>query len=360
VPDAEHPIVDVALPQGTFYKPDDTVAGKAWWWTSRDIRVDVPVNAPYKNKIDSADSVEFELCPSSISDCPAGSIVDSPPQAFKDARVYVQVTNRGVEPVQKTRVIALWNNSGAKFEKLPETFWTQTFPAAAPCGPLDPTTGWQLVDPAQPCRTIKAVAPIMPEVARFDWKVPFGADGGATMLTVVESPEDPLDPSIRDNNVLAPSVLVPGSRHIALRNVRIAPFDVDSVRVPKLWPLDLLKLPQDILDVELVFAKPGLRGSVRMVLPAGMTARAGEGSVRRTRVTEAELVRKLEAMGLDPANAWEVVSDEASLFVDLRPGQRVTAGVIATPEGRATSRVSIVERSRGEVVGGSVMLLRPE
>ncbi|HEX6084834.1 MAG TPA: hypothetical protein VF266_09940, partial [Thermoanaerobaculia bacterium] len=264
VPDAEHPIVDVVLPQGTFYKPDDTIAGKAWWWTSRDIRVDVPSKAPYKNKIESADSVEFELCPTSISNCPAGSIIDSPPQAFKDARVYVQVTNRGVEPVQKTRVIALWNNSGAKFENLPETFWTKTFPADAPCGALDPTTGWQLVDPEKPCRTISSVKPIMPEVARFDWKVPFNADGGATMLTIVESPEDPLDPSIRKDNVLAPSVLVPGSRHIALRNVRITPFDVDGVRVPKLWPLDLLKLPQDILDTELVMSKPDLRGSVRI------------------------------------------------------------------------------------------------
>jgi hypothetical protein len=360
VPDAEHPIVDVELPQGTFYKPDDTVAGKAWWWTSRDIRIDVPSKAPYRNRIDNADSVELELCPSSVSNCPAGSIIDSPPQAYKDARVYVQVTNRGVEPVQKTRVIALWNASGAKFEKLPETFWTQTFPADAPCGALDPTTGWQLVDPTQPCRTISSVKPIMPEVARFDWKVPFNADGGATMMTIVESPEDTLDPSIRKNNVLAPSVLVPGSRHIALRNVRITPFDVDSVREPKLWPLDLLKLPQDILDVELVMAKPDLRGSVRIVLPAGLSARAGEGSVRRTRVTEEELVRKLQTMGLDPANAWELSSTQASLFVDMRPGQRVTAGVIATPEGTATSRVSIVERSRGEVVGGSVMLLRPE
>ncbi|HEX6087312.1 MAG TPA: hypothetical protein VF266_22465, partial [Thermoanaerobaculia bacterium] len=242
----------------------------------------------------------------------------------------------------------------------PETFWTKTFPADAPCGALDPTTGWQLVDPEQPCRTISSVKPIMPEVARFDWKVPFGADGGATMLTIVESPEDPLDPSIRKDNVLAPSVLVPGSRHIALRNVRITPFDVDGVRVPKLWPLDLLKLPQDILDPELVMSKPDLRGSVRIVLPAGLTARAGQGSVRQTRVTEEELVRQLQAMGLDPANAWELASTEASLFVALRPGQRATAGVIATPEGRATTRVSIVERSRGEVVGGSVMLLRPE
>lgn len=360
VPDAEHPIED---PTRTgFYKPDDTAAGKAWWWTSRDIRIDVPSDAPYKNKIASADAVEFELCPTSIANCPAGSMIDAPPIALSGARVYVQVTNRGVEPVHKTRVIALWNTSGIKFENLPETFWTQTFPANGPCGALDPGTGWRLVDPVTPCRTVATVTPDMPEVARFDWSVPISAHGGATMLTVVESLEDPLDPVIRGKNELSPGVLVPGSRHIALRNVRIMPFDPDSVRVPKLWPLDLLKLPSDILEpVEVVVSKPGLRESVRIVLPAGLTARAGEGSVRRTRVTEEELVRTLETMGLDPANAWELMSDEASLLVELRPGQRVTSAVIATPpDGDATTRVSIVERSRGQVVGGSVMLLRAQ
>jgi hypothetical protein len=82
--------------------------------------------------------------------------------------------------------------------------------------------------------------------------------------------------------------------------------------------------------------------------------------VRPTRVTEAELVSKLESMRLDPNNAWEISGDEASLLVDLQPGQRVTTAVIATPADHgATSRVSIVERSRGKVVGGHVMLLRP-
>ena len=54
-------------------------------------------------------------------------------------------------------------------------------------------------------------------------------------------------------------------------------------------------------------------------------------------------------MKLDPNNAWEFSGDEASLFVDLRPGQRIATGVIATPaDTGATSRVSIVERSKGK------------
>ncbi len=358
IPDAEHP---VKIAGSDFYKPDNTIAGRAWWWKSRDIRVDVPSHVPYAHKIDDADSVEFELCPVTVSHCLPGGMIDNPPEAFKEARVYVQVTNRGVEPVKDTRVIALWNPSGSAFESLPDTFWTKTFPADGKCGDLDPGTNWQLIDPKNPCRTIDSVTPDMPELARFDWIPPLGANGGATFLTVVESPEDPLDPSIRDQNKLAPKEIVPGSRHIALRNIQIRPFDIDSVRVPFLWPLDLLKLPSDILDVELVFSKPDLAEGVRIALPAGLTARAGFGSARPTRVTEPELVRQLESMRLDPNNAWEFSGDEASLFVDLQPGQRVTTAVIATPgNDKATTQVSIVQRSRGEVVGGSVMLLRPE
>lgn len=357
VADAENPIFD-----DPFYKPNDTLGGLAWWWKSRDIRIDVPGNAPYPNKIEDADSVEFESCPTPLAACLSGTMVDSPPEAFKAARVYVQVTNRGVEPVANTRVIVLWNPNAGVFEPLPETFWTKTFPLGGDCGALDPGTNWQLVDPEKPCRTIDKVTPMMPEVARFDWGPPIGAGGGATMLTVIESPEDTLDAKIRNQNILVPKDFVRISRHIALRNVQIHSFDPGEVRDPFLWPLDLLKLPSDILrELEVVVSKPELRESVRIVLPAGLSARAGLGSVRQTRVTEAELVRQLESMRLDPTNAWELNGDEASLLVDLRPGQRVTTAVIATPASADTaSRVSFLTRSGDEVMGGSELLMRPK
>lgn len=356
VADAENPIQD-----GEFYKPNNTIGGKAWWWKSRDIRIDVPANTPYPNKIDDADSVEFESCPTPLATCLSGTMVDSPPEAFKAARVYVQVTNRGVEPVDDTRVIALWNPNAGSFEPLPDTFWTQTFPLGGECGPLDPGTGWRLVDPDKPCRTIDKVTPIMPEVARFDWVPPFNVEGGATMLTIIEAPDDQLDSKIRDQNILVPKDFVKASRHVALRNIHIRPFDA-GVREPFLWPLDLLKLPSDILaELELVASKPELSESIRIVLPAGLAARAGMGSVRQTRVTEPELVRQLESMGLDPNNAWELSGEEASLFVALRAGQRVKTAVIAAPAyADAPSRVSFLTRSGDEVMGGSELLMRPK
>jgi hypothetical protein len=355
IADAENPIFDAP-----FYKPNGTRAGAAWWWKSRDIRVDVPDSAPYPNTIEDADSVEFESCPTPLATCMPGTMVDAPPEGFKAARVYVQVTNRGVEPVDDTRVIVLWNPNAGSFEPLPATFWTKTFPLGGDCGPLDPGTNWQLVDPEKPCRTIDRVTPILPEVARFDWLPPFVAAGGATMLTIVEAPGDTIETKIRGQNILDPKDFVRASRHIALRNVQIHPFDL-GVRDPFLWPLDLLKLPSDILrDLEVVVSKPELAESVRIVLPAGLSARAGLGSVRQTRVTEAALVRQLESMRLDPTNAWELSGDEASLFVGLRPGQRVTMAVIAAPAGDgAASRVSFLTRSGDEVMGGSELLMRP-
>lgn len=206
------------------------------------------------------------------------------------------------------------------------------------------------------------MAPDLPEVARFDWKkVPQAADGGATMLTIVESPEDPLDPWIRQTNELAPEVLVPGSRHIALRNLNVKNIGIREIQIPLFWPIDLLKLPNVMGELEIVVSKVDLRDSVRIALPAGLAAHAGSGSVRRTRITEPDLLRQLEAQRLDPDNAWELTGDEASLFVDLREGDRATAGMIATPENAtASTRVSLVVRSRDKVVGGHVLLLRPE
>ncbi len=358
--DAEHPILDPSKP-GDFYKPDDTIGGKASWFRSRDIRIDVPSTAPKQNQIENADHVEFELCPITAETCEPGAMRDAAPKAGKTARVYVQVTNRGLEPVSKTRVIALWTKSGIGTPDLPESFWKSTFPPNdTKCGALDESTGWHLVDPLAPCRTIKSVNPEVPEVVRFDWAPPLDADGGATMLTIVEAPDDPIV-AVRKGNKLKPIEIVPGSRHIAMRNIKIVPFN-PRVREPFLWPLDFPHVPVEPLDeFEVVVSKPDLREAVRIALPAGMTARAGLGSARQTRITEPELVRQLEAARLDPTNAWELNGNDASILLTPRPGERVTAGVIATPaEGDTSSRFYVTQRNREEVVGGVMVLFRPQ
>jgi hypothetical protein len=358
IPDAEHPIPDPVRPQ--FYKPDDTWGGRTYWWTSSDIRVNVPSSAPIKNKIPLADHTEFEICPTAIADCPAGTMVDAPPEAGKTAHVYVQVQNRGVEPVANTRVIAIWAPLSAALPPLPPTFWSTTFPANGPCGALDPSTGWRLVDPVKPCRQIATINPEVPELARFEWGVPKEGDGHACVLTVVESPEDPLDPKIRAQNLVKPEDFVPISRHVAQRNLTIHPFNVKKL-VPILFPIQIINPPEE-RGFELLVSKPDLRGAVQFALPKGMAAKATFGEARPTQITgPAEMVRQIEEMGLDPANAWEFSGSEAGLLVEMRPGDRTTIAVIGSPASEpASSRFSVVQRIGAKVLGGNVYLFRPE
>jgi hypothetical protein len=356
IPDAEHPIPDPVRPQ--FYKPDDTAGGRTYWWTSGDIRVDVPSAAPFKNAIASADHIEFEVCPTAIADCPAGTMVDAPPQSGKIARVYVQVQNRGVESVANTRVLAIWVPLSAGLPPLPPSFWTTTFPANGPCGALDPSTGWKLVDPVNPCRNIAAINPEIPELARFDWNVPIGVDGHACILTVVESPEDPLDPKIRAQNLVKPEDFVPISRHIAQRNLTVKPFKLKWL--PILFPIQIINPPEE-RGFELVLSKPDLRENIQFALPKGMIARPTFGAARPARIEDPEMVRQIEAMGLDPNNAWDFSGEEAGLFVEMRPGERATIAVVGTPGAdRTSSRFSVVQRIGRKVLGGNVYLFRPE
>src|ERR1051326_9481705 len=89
---------------------------------------------------------------------------------------------------------------------------------------------------------IASVNPEVPEVARFTWSQPRDADGGATMLTVVESADDKLDESIRSENKRVIEEIVPGSRHIALRNTKLVPFKLGGGDPPPI-PIDFPPVP---------------------------------------------------------------------------------------------------------------------
>lgn len=158
VPDPEHPSPDPARPG--FYKPDDTDAGRLSWWSSADIRIDVPSSAPVKNRIAPADHVEMQSCPINLSDCPPGTLLDASPQRGQTARVYAQVNNVGLQPASDVRVVALFADASTGLPLLPADFWTTTFPAGSTgCGALDTSTGWHFADPSNPCRVIPVVNP---------------------------------------------------------------------------------------------------------------------------------------------------------------------------------------------------------
>jgi hypothetical protein len=358
IPDAEHPVPDPARPM--FYKPDDSWGGRTYWWSSTDIRIDVPSADPPANQIGNADHVEFEICPTAISKCPAGTMIDSPPAAGKPARVYVQVANHGVQPVLNARAITIWTAPSAALPPLPPTFWSTTFPSGGPCGALDQSTGWHLVDPLTPCRTIGVINPELPELMRWDWNVPMSVNGHACMLTVVESADDPLDPTIRALNKVKPEDIVASSRHIAQRNLTILPFKLFPIKLmPVLSPLQIINTTERD-GIELVISKTDLRGGVLIVLPPGLKARPASDGVRQTEVGS-DFIEEVRKMGLDPANAWEFRGSDDVLSLALVAGQRTGIAVIAAPsDARASSRFSVVERQGEHPLGGNVFLFRPE
>ncbi|HJW92619.1 MAG TPA: hypothetical protein VJ901_03290 [Thermoanaerobaculia bacterium] len=329
IPDAEHPIPDPARPG--FYKPDDTNGGRTYWWTSSDIRIDVPSNDPQQNTFNVVDSIEMQTCPTLIAKCPAGTMIDSPPEAAKMAHVYVQVANRGTQAVANTRVIAIWTAVSAAVPPLPASFWSQTFPANGPCGALDPATGWHLVDPANPCHTVASIGTDVPEVVRFDWGVPMGANGHACMITMVDSADDPLDPNIRAQNLVDAITFVAQSRHIAQRNLTIVPFQSVKINPPRLYPVFV---PLQIINttplrgVEIDVSQVDLDDPVRFLLRPGIASRT--------------------------------ISD-SRLFLDLAPGESTTVTIMATPPRKSgTARFSVIERAREQTLGGNTYLLRPE
>jgi hypothetical protein len=214
-PDPEHPIADPARPG--FFKPNDTPGGSLYWWESTDIRIDVPSVDDPAHTIASADNFEFESCPIEVSTaCPAGTMMDNSPVRGQAANAYVQVNNRGLAAASNVRVVTLFADATLEVPPLPSSFWTTTVPpGGSSCGSLDNSTGWNLVG----CTTIPVVNPELPEVAQIPWSVPANAASHSCMLTVVDSPDDPIPDASR--TLFDPSTIVPNERHVAQRNLHV-------------------------------------------------------------------------------------------------------------------------------------------
>jgi hypothetical protein len=354
VADPEHPIPDAARPG--FYKPDDTPGGQLYWWTSSDIRIDVPDADPPKNQIAVVDHVEFESCPVELAECPVGTLLDSQARRGRAARGYVQVSNRGLSTISNVRVIALYTDATAGLPLLPANFWSTTFPATGPCGALDTSTGWHLVDTASPCKTIPAVGPNMPEVARFDWSVPMDAAEHSCFLTIVEAVDDPINPAVRSANERRLWILVPQNRQIGLRNLHV----VDPPPLPMPGPFEwaevvLIPNPGPDPFIDLAFSAVGIEDEVRVILPTTVGVQADR--MRRSQFDltkkELELVR---ASKLDPAAVFTLPGRTGFMRVPVPPGQ--TWRIALSTRTDQPARVSVVAMQGSTVLGGSTYVLR--
>lgn len=354
VPDPEHPVPDPNKPQ--FFLADNSVAGRLYWWSSTDVRIDVPEADPPKNAIASADHVELETCPILIADCPSGTMIDSHPRRGKPARAYVQVTNAGREPLANARVIALWTDTTASTPNLPATFWTSTFPPIGqPCGSIAANSPWKLVDPGNPCRTISSIAPEMPEVAKFDWAVPADAPEKACFLTIVESADDPLPAAIRSNNVISLFSLVPQNRHMTVRNLHFVdpPMNAAPQSPSKLVEVIAIQNPLPDDDLEVVVSQPG---GVRILLPREIE----DGALYGVRKSPAKLTAEERGLAarekLDPQFVYHITGRDGSMRLPVRAGETWRIALLA--EATAPARLDIITRRGGVILGGSSYLFR--
>jgi len=360
IPDPEHPIPDAARP--IFYRPNDTNGGQVFWWTSPDIRFTVS-SAPPANRIANPDHVEFESCPIEISNCPAGTIIDSPPAPAQPARVHMQVSNRGVKAASNVRVMALWTDSrNLTFPKLPSNFWSRTFPAGSTvCGELDNSTGWNVVNPASPCQVIPVINPDMPEVVSLPWNVPEGIKSAAILL-LVESADDPIDPAVRQANETRIWMLVPNVRQMGLRNVQIINAQI-TVNVLTAFNvanssgnnsgIDLI-LSQNVVNnqegVDLVVPKEGALVSTGLAYKqasAQLQQAVTLLGAKRSQLWQAELA----ANNTEGAVQFKSSALRSKLFAMAFNGKDLV-------KGQPSNRVSLVTKENGVVTGGITYVFR--
>jgi hypothetical protein len=354
LPNPEDPVADTTPGRTAFYKPNDADAAMLYWWKSADIRIDVPsmVTSP-ANQISSPDHVEVQTCPITAASCPPQTIVDQNPWAGIDARAYVNVSNTGVAPAKNVRVAALWADASLGLPSLPPTFWSQTFKSGdTTCGILDESTGWNWVDENEHCKLLSAVNPDEPAVAQFLWlPVPLTAARHSCMLTIVESADDPIPATIRAQ--FSPADIVPGDRHIALRNLQVE----DQKRGPQLHSLPAngtVSIPNPGSSTALTNVvvdgtgvPPG--GYVKFYLDSacGIPA-SGNGCVPSTTDMISDVV------------VCDLIASSATLPLAIPPGTACQGGVLFQnlDDHGVTARVDMLARREGKLLGGASFYLR--
>lgn len=358
-PDPEHPIPDPA--RSGFFKPDDTAAGRLYWWMSTDVRIDVPSAAAVANTIANADHVEAETCPIEMTSCPAGTIHDTNPVRGALANVYAQVNNPGTDPVQNTRMIALYADATSGLPDLPPNFWSTTFPSGGTaCGALSGGSGWSLVDPSNPCRNVSVTNPLVPEVRKFAWNVPTSQAEHTCLLVITDSPDDPLDPSVRASDERRVWKLVPENRQIANRNLHVVDASSTgsgsgSASGGGGWPRSVDEEPA--LTISTVGLPKGTR--LGLLLPQG---RSASGLDRQPFTPDDRVQREAASMGLDASTIWmfsRVETDITGLFAsrgEQVPFLLVWSGLNG-PAG-SSWRITAMEKSGGTVIGGQVWVIR--
>jgi hypothetical protein len=268
IADPEHP--ECVTTDCEEYKPADSPGAMLHWWASPDIRIDTPceLQPPGTCTADpiaptgDLDPVQVESCPTNSYYCDAGLMRDHVPEPGKKNRVYIQVTNRGLQTAHSLRVYAMWTDATTTVPLLPSDFWSQTFPApGVTCHALTETTGWHPFEPfnsADPCASLKTIRILEPgksAVVHYDWQAPSDLPAHSCIIAMVDGNEDAIPATTRAE--LRPWVLVPNNHQIGQRNLHLA--DIDTTMLRSVSLIDSLTLRGLIAGLQdLVIARGGL------------------------------------------------------------------------------------------------------
>jgi hypothetical protein len=370
VSDPEHPVQDPSRPE--FYRRNPDAVGRLYWWTSADIRVTVPTRTPIRNKVAIVDPVAMETCPveagkcpavltTPCPDCPSGAILDQDPHAGEDARVYVQVTNRGTHTASNLRVIALWADASLRLPALPSNFWTTLFPATGMgCGPWPTSSEWKSFN--QLCQPVPSLAPGEAAVMEFDWSpVPTTAAEHTCVMAMVESPDDPIPATTRVQ--LVPDMFIADTHQIGLRNLHV----VDGVANTMIIGAESLKLTngtQDTTRFNLVISRSGLPVSANLdvSLPPTVHARSLTGITRAAAGFDSLQHERISALPVEQDSVFVITGSDAilgGLFVPPDSTLTLAVSYRVAPSNRPDApRFTIVAKQGKRIVGGSTWVIR--
>jgi photosystem II stability/assembly factor-like uncharacterized protein len=361
VPDPEYPLVDAARsPPDMYYKHNDTnPGGLLWWWDSEDVRVSVPGVDPEPDAW-IVDPVTVETCPVASEYCPPGTIPDEAPRRGKHAHVYVQVHNAGFYDATNIRVLTVWTEAASTVPRLPNGFWTQTFPAGATaCGNWPADSAWRFFDDASCTSSFQIIPRLRPDqsaIVTYEWMVPPSAGDHCCVLVFVESDQDPLPSSVRTGNVLDCSQLVPNHHQIAQRNLHLVgwPFlKATSLAALRLWnSRETAWQPRIVVAADSIPANT----TIEILLPTTLdTLSTTNFKVVSSSLRSADST-KAKADSLDLSRAFRLTSRQGEIrLTALQPNASVHVGaLLRLPAGPIIPwRFSLVAARDSTVLGGS-------
>jgi photosystem II stability/assembly factor-like uncharacterized protein len=313
-----------------------SLGNNLWWWMCADVKVDAPapVTHTYQLPVSAVDYLAFET-----------KLTHRNPQRGVLNRVYVHVSNRGVETAASVTVKILYADASPGLPNLPANFWS-AFPGNGT------TTVWKPIGTA---KTIANLSPKRPQVLEWDWTPPASAATHSCLLVVVDPAQDPIPAA---GKVLNVATLVTNEKRVGLKNLHV----VDAPATP--WWFDLLIYARagDLLR----FPPGGAGWAIALLLPSAVARRAKVVGLERAMPTKAQLDALAKFLGRKPSAAE---TKHFFTLSDVRRGARIenlpaaSKGfpllIACQPRQRAAPSPLTVVQERGKrVLGGNTFVLQ--